>query len=177
MVFSQFISLKKATPAQAGIISKLATETFYETYSWDNTVEDMQEYTETHFNPRKTEEELKESGTHFLLAYANDEMIGYAKMRNAEHPPELKDKKYIEVERIYVLQKFQQHKVGYALIKACIDFASQQKLDCVWLGVWEKNTPAVRFYEKNGFKQFDKHIFKLGDDEQTDLLLKRELKY
>jgi ribosomal protein S18 acetylase RimI-like enzyme len=45
----------------------------------------------------------------------------------------------------------------------------------VWLGVWEKNARAIRFYEKNGFVAFDKHLFKLGDEEQTDIMMKRVL--
>ena len=43
--------------------------------------------------------------------------------------------------------------------------------------VWEENLRAIRFYEKNGFKTFDKHVFRLGSDEQTDIMMKLELKY
>jgi ribosomal protein S18 acetylase RimI-like enzyme len=46
----------------------------------------------------------------------------------------------------------------------------------VWLGVWEKNPKAIRFYKKNGFVEFDKHIFKLGTDEQTDIMMKLQMK-
>ncbi len=166
------ISVKEATTANAETISRLATETFYETYSWYNTVADMQEYTETYFSLTKTKEELKEQGTHFLLAYAGDAVIGYAKLRNTENPPELKNKKNIEIERIYVQQKFQKHKVGYALIKECMDLARRKKLDCIWLGVWEKNTKAHAFYERVGFKTFGTHIFTLGKDPQLDHLMK-----
>ena len=45
----------------------------------------------------------------------------------------------------------------------------------VWLGVWEENPRAIRFYEKNGFVVFDKHIFRMGNDEQTDLMMKKLL--
>jgi ribosomal protein S18 acetylase RimI-like enzyme len=43
----------------------------------------------------------------------------------------------------------------------------------VWLGVWEKNLRAISFYEKNGFIAFDQHIFQLGDDRQTDIMMKK----
>ena len=46
----------------------------------------------------------------------------------------------------------------------------------IWLGVWEKNLRALSFYRKNGFVAFDKHIFKLGNDIQTDILMKIQLK-
>jgi ribosomal protein S18 acetylase RimI-like enzyme len=41
-----------------------------------------------------------------------------------------------------------------------------------WLGVWEDNHRAIRFYEKNGFEKFDSHPFILGESKQTDLLMK-----
>ena len=30
--------------------------------------------------------------------------------------------------------------------------------------------------KKNGFVEFDKHIFKLGTDEQTDIMMKLQMK-
>jgi len=44
-----------------------------------------------------------------------------------------------------------------------------------WLGVWEENHRAIQFYAKNGFVTFDKHVFTLGDEQQTDLLMKLKI--
>ncbi len=170
------ISVREATIGDAELISKLATETFYETYSWYNTPENMKEYTGTHFNPEKTKMELGEKETHFLLAFAQVEVVGYAKMRNVEHPAQLKGKKYLEIERIYVAKKFQAHKIGYALMQACFERGREKNLDALWLGVWEKNVRAIAFYEKVGFKTFGTHNFQLGDDAQNDHLLKYDLR-
>jgi ribosomal protein S18 acetylase RimI-like enzyme len=54
--------------------------------------------------------------------------------------------------------------------------ARHKNVDFVWLGVWEENTRAINFYQKNGFVAFDKHIFKLGSDEQTDIMMRLQLK-
>jgi diamine N-acetyltransferase len=45
------------------------------------------------------------------------------------------------------------------------------------LGVWEKNPRAISFYKKNGFIEFDPHIFKLGDEELTDIMMKLLMVY
>jgi ribosomal protein S18 acetylase RimI-like enzyme len=45
----------------------------------------------------------------------------------------------------------------------------------MWLGVWEENPRAIRFYQKQGFVEFDQHIFQLGEDAQTDILMKLNL--
>lgn len=42
--------------------------------------------------------------------------------------------------------------------------------------VGKENSRAINFYKKNGFVEFDKHIFRLGNDEQTDIMMKLRLK-
>lgn len=170
------VTVREGGVEDAKLISDLAIRTFYETYSWYNTTENMRDYTQTHFDPEQTRKELLESETIFLIAVAEGNAIGYAKLRNQEHPAELKGKSYVEIERIYVEQRYQQHKVGYTLIQKCIDKAREKDLDTIWLGVWEKNTKALAFYEKVGFKKFGSHNFQLGEDIQLDHLIKHELK-
>jgi ribosomal protein S18 acetylase RimI-like enzyme len=65
--------------------------------------------------------------------------------------------------------------VGQLLYDQAIKIARQKNADYVWLGVWEENPRAINFYKKNGFVEFDKHIFKLGNDEQTDIMMKLKL--
>jgi ribosomal protein S18 acetylase RimI-like enzyme len=170
------ITVREAGIEDAEMISRLATETFYETYSWYNTKENMEMYTQTYFNPDQTRKELVDEGTWFLLAEDGAKAVGYAKLRNVENPPELQEKKHIEIERIYVAKSYQDKKVGYALIRKCIEKARKENLDVIWLGVWEKNEKAIAFYEKVGFEKFGTHNFLLGEDVQLDHLLKYELK-
>lgn len=88
---------------------------------------------------------------------------------------ELKNKQCLEIERIYVLKEYHGKKIGQLLYDKAIQIAKEKNVNYVWLGVWEKNLRAINFYKKNGFVGFDKHIFKLGDDEQTDIMMKLEL--
>ena len=78
----------------------------------------------------------------------------------------------LEIQRIYILQAYQGKQIGKQLIQKTIEIGIENNLDYIWLGVWEHNVDAIKFYEKQGFKKFDTHIFKLGDDEQTDNLMK-----
>jgi ribosomal protein S18 acetylase RimI-like enzyme len=61
------------------------------------------------------------------------------------------------------------------LFQKAVEIAQSHQMDFIWLGVWEKNEKAIQFYLKNGFEVFDKHIFKLGVDLQTDLLMRLKL--
>ncbi|HAN77391.1 MAG TPA: GNAT family N-acetyltransferase, partial [Bacteroidales bacterium] len=82
----------------------------------------------------------------------------------------------IEIERIYILKEFHGKQIGQLLYDKAIEIGQQQNADFVWLGVWEKNLRAIAFYKKNGFEEFDKHFFRLGNDLQTDILMKLSLK-
>ena len=57
----------------------------------------------------------------------------------------------------------------------CIAIAKAKNRDYIWLGVWERNFKAIKFYERFGFKKFGEHEFVLGDDVQTDWLMALEL--
>ena len=97
------------------------------------------------------------------------------KINFGQSQTELQDDTALEIERIYVLKEFHGKKVGQVLYEKAIEIAKQKNAHYVWLGVWEENPRAISFYKKNGFVEFDKHIFKLGDDEQTDIMMKLKL--
>ena len=112
----------------------------------------------------------------FYFAQLNDENIGYLKINTGEAQTEKQEKNALEIERIYVLNEYHGKNVGQILYQKALEIANQNSNDFVWLGVWEENKRAIRFYEKNGFVAFDKHIFNLGNDAQTDIMMKLILK-
>jgi len=81
----------------------------------------------------------------------------------------------MELARIYVITKMIGAGDGKALMNACIDVARQNNKDVLWLGVWEHNPRAIRFYTGFGFEKFDEHDFILGNDVQRDWLMKKVL--
>jgi ribosomal protein S18 acetylase RimI-like enzyme len=87
----------------------------------------------------------------------------------------LQDNEALEIERIYVSKEFHGKKAGQVLYEKAMEVAKDKNADYVWLGVWEENQRAINFYKKNGFVEFDKHIFKLGNDEQTDIMMRLQL--
>lgn len=119
--------------------------------------------------------ELNSKSSEFYFAVLGNRIIGYLKLNLGESQTELKDHRGLEIERIYVLREFHGKNVAQVLFNKAMQVAGQANAEYVWLGVWEKNTRAINFYRKNGFVEFDKHLFKLGDDEQTDIMMKLQL--
>ena len=169
------IIIQKVALKGIGLLQQIGRQTFYETFSSGNTEENMNKYLEEGFSFENLTEELNNINSEFYFAIFENKVIGYLKINFGKSQTELQDNMAIEIERIYVLKEFQGKKVGQILYEKAIDIAKEKNADYVWLGVWEENPRAINFYKKNGFVEFDKHVFKLGDDEQTDIMMKLKL--
>lgn len=167
--------IRPATREDAEALRNLAIDTFVETFARDNTEADMEKYLRESFSPEKVEAELAHPESLFYLALDGDQPVGYLKLNSGSAQTELQDPDSLEVERIYVLESHQGQRLGQALYEKAVEVARSQGRAFLWLGVWEKNTRALRFYEKNGFKAFGQHIFRMGDDEQVDILMRKAL--
>ncbi|MEY8870616.1 GNAT family N-acetyltransferase [Meridianimaribacter flavus] len=169
------IAIRKITVNDINELQNIGKLTFAETFSSGNSEENMKEYLENGFSTEKLTAELTDPNAEFYFAELDGKTIGYLKINVGQSQTEIKDKNALEIERIYVLKEFHGKKVGQILYSKAIELAKEKNVKYVWLGVWEENPRAIRFYEKNGFIAFDKHVFKLGNDEQTDIMMKLEL--
>lgn len=169
------IKISVATIHDLELLQQIGRQTFSETFASSNTEEDMAAYLKEGFAIEKLTAELNNPNAIFYFAILNGTVIGYLKLNFGQSQTELKDSNAMEIERIYVLKEFQGKNIGQLLYEKAIQVATQKNVEYIWLGVWEENKKAISFYQKNGFTQFDKHIFKLGNDEQTDIMMKLQL--
>ena len=169
------IEIRKVVLNDIEQLQKIGRETFQETFSESNSEDNMKSYLDERFSKVKLTAELADVNSEFYFASLDNEVIGYLKINFGASQTELKDNKALEIERIYVSKAFLGKSVGQLLYDKAIQIAKQINAEYVWLGVWEENPRAISFYKKNGFVEFDKHIFKLGDDEQTDIMMKLKL--
>lgn len=169
------LKITKATIDDVSTLQSIGRQTFFETFADVNSEENMKKYLDESFATEKLSAELKNRSSYFYLAVLEQKVVGYLKLNTADAQTEKEDVNALEIERIYVAKEFHGKKVAQALYAQAEKIAEEIKATYMWLGVWEKNFRAVRFYTKNGFVQFDTHIFRLGDDEQTDLMMKKVL--
>lgn len=175
-IHEQQMKIRQAHIPDIEKLKEIGKRTFFETFASENSEENMTKYLENEFSTEKLTAELTDQNAEFYFAELDEKTIGYLKVNVGESQTEIKDKNTLEIERIYVLKEFHGKKVGQKLYDKAIELAKVKNIETVWLGVWEENPRAIRFYEKNGFVAFDKHIFKLGNDEQTDIMMKLKLK-
>lgn len=169
------IIINKASFEDLETIQNLGIQTFSETFAENNSEEAMKKYLEESFNTEKVMSELNNPDSHFYIAWEEDNPVGYLKVNTGNAQTELQDETSLEIERIYVKKSHHGKKVGQLLYDQALETAQSFKKAYLWLGVWEENLRALNFYRKNGFIEFDKHIFRLGEEEQTDLMMKKML--
>jgi ribosomal protein S18 acetylase RimI-like enzyme len=166
---------RKASEDDAELLCALGIETFRNSFESANTPENMKLYLEQTFSPEKLKQEIKEKGSVFLILNHGDGLAGYTKLRTGHQPKELGNVKAIEIERFYAVKEYIGKHVGKMLMEAAIKYALEHDFKLIWLGVWEHNPRAIRFYEKFGFEKFGSHVFLVGTDPQTDFLMKKVL--
>lgn len=165
-------SIKKVNKTEVEQLQSLSRQTFAETFSDSNSKENMNKYLAENLSIEKLSEELNNENAHFFFIKDGERNIGYLKLNMGPSQTEMKDETALEIERIYVIQEYQGKKVGQQLYEKAIQVAKEKKAQYVWLGVWEENHKAIQFYKKNGFEVFDQHVFVLGDEKQTDLMMR-----
>jgi ribosomal protein S18 acetylase RimI-like enzyme len=156
-------------------LQQISRRTFFEAFSATNVEENVNEYISTAFSTDKLAAEINDPFSEFYFAELHNNTIGYIKLNSGRSQTELQDENALEIERIYVVPEFQGKQVGQLLFEHAVARAREKNADYVWLGVWEQNYKAINFYTKHGFAEFNKHTFKLGAEEQTDIMMKLKL--
>ena len=171
------IKIRQAVPEDAELLTDLAYTTFWDAFHDHpkNAPHDLEAYMQEAFSVEHIRSELEDAESVFLVAEMDGELAGYAKLIFESTEPDIIAEWPVELSRLYSHQKFLGRGVGQALMDACFARAKETGRDVIWLGVWEYNPRAQRFYEKNGFRQVGKHTFLLGSDPQTDLLMQKAL--
>lgn len=170
------IELRKCTPADWQTLQQVGSDIFRDTFAAMNTPENLEAYMSKAFSETTLRVELANPDSEFWLALVEGEVGGYLKVNFRTAQAEFQEENAMEIQRIYVSKKFQGQSVAQVLMEKARELAESVGVDFIWLGVWEHNPRAIRFYEKIGFEAFDSHVFFLGDDEQTDILMKLKIK-
>ncbi len=171
------LKIRRGTAADAETLAPLAVKIFNDTFAANplNKPEDMRVYIAEFMSVEAFTRELADEDSIFFIAEIADEIIGYAKLQ--EHSTEdcVLDKNPIELCRLYVAHEFHGKGIAKQLMDECFAEANRKNFQTMWLGVWEFNYRAQKFYEKIGFYPVGKHIFQLGADPQTDLVMEKKL--
>jgi diamine N-acetyltransferase len=171
----QTVQIVDVFPEDLIPLQEISRNTFSQAFASVNTPENIEFFLEHHYSTDKIASEIRNPDSRFFFVKLGDGVIGYLKINRLGAQTVLPNDHGVEIERIYVDENFKGGGIGKLLIEKALTVAKEYNAKYVWLGVWEKNSSAIRFYKKNGFIQYGNHIFRLGNDDQTDLLFKKNL--
>jgi ribosomal protein S18 acetylase RimI-like enzyme len=169
------IKIRLATLVDINLLSALGATTFYEAYFEQDNSKNLAAYVIEAFNIQQMKNEIEDINSTFFVAELNGNAVGYAKLREGATTESVENERGIEINRIYILEKVQGKKVGLVLIQKCFETAIERGYEIIWLGVWEENIKAQKFYAKLGFEKVGKLFFEYGDEVGTNFVLKRRL--
>jgi GNAT superfamily N-acetyltransferase len=165
------VLIRAGTIQDAAALAAFAARTFAETFAADNSVADMQAHVSRAYGVAQQTAELTSPSVITLIAEADGRLVGYAQLRRGPAPPCVQPEETVELHRFYVDAPAHGTGVAQGLMAAVRDAAGAAGAGHVWLGVWERNARAIRFYAKCGFVDVGSHDFVLGTDRQTDRVM------
>lgn len=161
-------TIRPCDPTEAFDLAVLAERTFREAYEGL----DLDEYCASAFAEEIQLREILDPSFTTVVADSGGELIGYAQLADGEVPDCIPEPSTaIELRRIYVDRARYGTGLGRALLEAVRNAASDQGRESLWLGVWEGNPRAIRFYEKAGFSVAGEQTFELGAKIQRDVIM------
>jgi diamine N-acetyltransferase len=171
------ITLRRITIEDVPVLAAIASTTFYDTFTGTCTEEDMQQFLQEYYNLAQVTKELSDPNDLFYFALVDGEPAGYIRFKeDYSGLPIMRQWKTMELKRLYVLQQYHGKGVAQKLIEFFIDWCKKENYTAMYLGVWEHNTRAQKFYTKYGFvNSGHTHAFPIGNTPQTDLWLWRFL--
>ena len=159
-------------PGDVDLLQAMALRIFYHSFAALNTDANMKAYTELAYNREQLLVEINDPRSEHYFLCDGDKKIGFLKLNTGEAQSDIRDPESLEIQRIYIDMDYQGRGLGARLLEFVSDRAKALKLKYIWLGVWEKNPDAIRFYQRNGYEIFGSHPFLMGDEGQTDILMK-----
>lgn len=172
------LSIEPVVSNDIELLTHLGRATFIESYAHLDDPVYFQKHLERNHTLEAIEKEFYTPRNHFFIARVDGQAVGFCKLVSDEHEqhPELNSHRCIELERMYVLKKFQGMHIGHALLGESLNFSARGNFEIIWLGVSIQNKCAIQIYEQWGFVYFDTHLFDLGGQMQTDWMMKRPVK-
>lgn len=169
------IEIKPAKDQDIAILSKIARRTFLQTFESSNSKEDIGLYLKKTFSEEKQKAEIQDPQRIIEIAWDQKDAVGFLHLHDGKVDPCVKGEKPIELLRLYLDSRFHGQGVGPLMMDRCLEIARTKGYKTLWLGVWEHNLKAQKFYQKYGFKKVGEHLFDLGHDQQNDYVLSLSL--
>jgi diamine N-acetyltransferase len=166
-------AIRRARTSDAAALAALAERTFRDAFAAQNRAGDMEAHCAASYGEVQQAGEIANPAIETWLVESDGELIAYAQLRRGFTAPCVAGTSPLEIQRFYVDARWHGRGVADDLMAHLLERVRAAGADVVWLGVWEHNPRAIRFYTRWGFAAVGDQEFRLGGDPQRDLVLER----
>lgn len=156
------IRLVDAVVADAAVLAETAGRLFVQAYGKYSRPDDLEVHVERYFGHDKVLAELQDPDVSYTIAYADEAIAGFLKIRRGATPDSVPAAAAVEVQQLYVDTNRQRLGVGRRLMDRAVAAAREEGYEGLWLSVWQDADWATGFYEACGFRQVGTAEFWLG---------------
>lgn len=171
--------IRPATDKDVPAIVDIGRRVFSASFAHTMTSLDLVTYLDETYTPKHVLRNLGDAAQTWFVATTTDvqsTLAGFAVLRRGASEPVVDPyPKPIELLRMYVDSPFHGTGAARMLMEAGIEHARREGYQTLWLGVYEENAKAKRFYDKFGFRHVGAHDFVTGETVTTDLLMVKSL--
>lgn len=170
--------VEQASAADAAGIASLGRDVFTTTFGNSMPPKDLQYYLDEAYSTAAIERDIATPNKHFWVAKSRDpsekltdpsRVVGFVQMTEGTTEDFLGvDDKLVELHRLYLRSESQGTGLAKKLIENMEDWSRSKGYERMWLGVWDRNEKAKRFYRKFGYTKRGIHSFKMGDTLDID---------
>lgn len=169
------LTIRKATSADAEVLSDLARRIFVDTFGPQNKPEDIELHAERSYSREIQLRELSDPSLTYLIAEMDGKAAGFAMIGQPRSASCAKFERPIELFRFYIDKYWHGKGIAQPMMNECEQVARSLGGKTICLSVWLENPRAIRFYEKIGFRKEGTQPYVLGNDVQTDWVMARDI--
>ncbi len=170
------IKIKRANATDLEVLALLGRLTWLESHGhYIDDKNNLMKYLDENFSISQTRQEINDPKNVFYIVYVDDLPAGYAKIILNTQQENVTSPNSCRLQRIFILDHFIPLKIGEQLLSYVVKQARALQADNLWLSVYIKNNRAIRFYEKNEFKNVGELKFSVNKKEYENIVFSKTI--
>ena len=166
--------IRKAEVRDASSLAAVGIEVWVNTYLRDGVSQTFADYVLSEFTAEKFRNWVGDPNLAIWVSENRTGLDGFVTVCSASTPP-LANCSSLEITTLYVQPRHQSAGRGAALLQHAMDHCRAIGGESVWLTVNARNTRAIDFYLRNGFRKIGSTNFMIADDAYENYVMEAVL--
>lgn len=166
------MQIRPATIDDLKPLTALSAGTFVECFGYLYTAENLNAFLKKWHSEDYYSQQLQKPDHGILLAEEGAELLGYIQTGEVKLPTAFNPED-AEIQRLYCAANSRGKGIGRRLMQTAIDKLEFNGRKRIFLGVWEENHGAQRFYRSFGFEKCGEYLFYVGEHADQEWIMMR----